>query len=63
MREGSRAIRDPSAIPSNIWWKRMTMKRVMKLEEPATTRVIPITVVFPLLAGDWEERVGCFEGG
>lgn len=37
----SAAMRAPRARPSNIWWKRMTMKRVMNTESPATTRVMP----------------------
>lgn len=42
---GRPAIQVPRAMPSNIWWKRMTMKSVMKELSLATTRVIPITVL------------------
>lgn len=41
--EESAAMRDPRAMPSNIWWKRITMNRVMKKESPDTIRVRPIT--------------------
>ena len=40
---GSSAMHVPRATPSNIWWKRMTMKRVMKKLSPDTTRVMPMT--------------------
>jgi hypothetical protein len=42
---GSSAMQVPSAIPSNIWWKRMTTKRVTKKVSPATTSVMPMTVM------------------
>jgi hypothetical protein len=40
---GIMAILEPRAKPSKTWWKRMTMKSVMKPESAATTRVKPIT--------------------
>lgn len=40
---GIMAILAPSAKPSKIWWKTMTMNNVMKPESAATTSVKPIT--------------------
>ena len=37
------AMREPSAMPSNIWWKRMTTKSVITYWSGETTRVRPIT--------------------
>lgn len=36
-------IRDPRARPSNIWWNIITIRRLLKVESPETTVVIPIT--------------------
>lgn len=51
--EGRPAMQVPSAMPSNIWWKTMTAKRVRKKESPATTRVRPITAE---ISGFWRSR-------
>jgi hypothetical protein len=36
-----KARRDPRPRPSNIWWKMMTMKRVVNSSSPVVARVRP----------------------
>lgn len=52
---GREAMHVPRARPSKSWWKRITMKSVVRKASEETVRVRPITVEVLVLGGGGQE--------